>query len=136
MSARQCKDLFEHGKNQHALVDVREKVQFDIGHVDGSINIPFSDISRDTDASMNRLVNILGSDETIRSGTTLHFICRYGNDSQLALRKILELPRCRAHKDMAKYALCHRDNLYIIGRDIIGGLDAWRKEVDEDLPDY
>lgn len=136
MSARQYKYLFEHGKDQHALVDVREKVQFDIGHIDGSINIPFSDISQDTDASMIRLENILGCDETMRSGTTLHFICRYGNDSQLALRKILELPRCRAHKDMAKHALWHGDNLYIIGRDIIGGLDAWRKEVDEDFPDY
>lgn len=49
-------------------------------------------------------------------------VCRLGNDSQIAVRKLKELGLDRGGERF-------------IG-DIRGGFRAWREEVDPDLPEY
>ena len=136
MSASRCKYLCEAGGNDHVLVDVREKVQFDIAHIDGSINLPFSDINANPDASLDSLARTLSYNQKLRDYTQLHLICRFGNDSQLAFQKIKKLSRFSEREGFLKYAIFNADDTYVIRGDIKGGLDAWRKEVDNDLPDY
>ena len=112
-------------KSPHILVDVREKVQFDICHLKGSMNIPYSEIARDPAASIDKLddtVNKSGRNTTV--GIPLYLVCRYGNDSLLAANTFRELCRSRPS---ARYDL--------VG-DICGGLRAWRESVDSGFPEY
>jgi adenylyltransferase/sulfurtransferase len=131
MSVRDCKRLMDSKPQQHVLVDLRDKVQFDIGHVKGSINLPISTIYQSPDAGLGALGQKLDFQPTLGRNPTLHFICRYGNDSRLALRQILDSQRIWEHG-----TLDYGRRRYLIGRDVIGGYDAWRKEIDPWLPDY
>lgn len=116
----------ECGGRDHALIDVREKVQFDLGSIEGSINIPYSEIAAtriedgnacgDTD---DPWVDML---RQIPSLQPIYVVCRLGNDSQLAVRKFKELG-------------LGLDGSRWIG-DVAGGLDAWRQHVDPDFPEY
>jgi len=106
------------GKTQ-VLIDVREKVQFDICHLKGSINLPYSDLSSNPISSIARLEGIINTDKNCAEPHSLYFICRFGNDSQLAVSKLQKL--------------AHTYNY--IG-DVKGGLRAWRQQVDADFPDY
>jgi len=118
--------------NPGILIDVREKVQFDICNLPSSINIPYSEI-----ASWNHDIAV---DEKSQNGpiglrqlrTSLQdmpshaapitVICRLGNDSQLAVQKLKTL----------KLADGGRRRIV----DVKGGWRAWREEVDIEWPDY
>lgn len=119
ISAAEYSEVSASPDNPHILVDVREKVQFDICHLKGSVNLPFSEISRDEEASISQLDGTINSDSKIADRASLYFICRYGNDSQVAVKKFKE-----AHTK------------YDIKGDIAGGLRAWRESVDPDFPEY
>lgn len=125
------------GRYKHVLVDVREKLHFDICHLPESINVPYSLIA----SRMNELAacssngkGISDADPlstTFRSIATaapdlpIYFICRLGNDSQTAVRFVKE-----NHPEL--------ENSTAGGRytgDIIGGLQAWSK-LDPSFPDY
>lgn len=127
-------------RTPHILVDVREKVQFDICHIKGSINIPYSEIARDPEASIDRLDDIVplllntnNNNNNSNPCTSavhdapapLYLICRYGNDSQLAATALKTLPRFE--QPHAKYDF---------KADIAGGLRAWRMKVDPSFPEY
>ena len=105
------------------IIDVRDTVQFDICHLDGStsmltrgklhanwliIDIPYPNNDLIVDAVSRAPPN-----------THIYLICRFGNDSQLALR-----------------------DLQISGKldrpvsDVEGGLEAWSKHVDSSFPIY
>lgn len=108
------------------LVDVREKVQFDLGNIYHSINIPYSEIAATRiendgvyDAVRYPWIYGLGNIPPCHS---IYVVCRLGNDSQLAARKFKELG-------------IGRNGERWIG-DIAGGLSAWRQQVDPDFPDY
>lgn len=123
------------------IVDVREKVQYEICPFYHSINIPISEIlsSRPQTAEEKQFVldgeTITGPEWLQRLNLTpnqvgdIHVICRQGNDSQLAVQKMKELGlagndndndgrRCRTIKD------------------IKGGLMAWKRDVDPEWPEY
>lgn len=121
LSAKEYKETIKDTGTVHTLIDVREKSQFDICHLNNSINIPFSEIissySRDGIPRENSSVRQLLEEMT--SARPVYFICRYGNDSQLAVRK---LKTTRGYSGVV--------------RDIKGGLTAWSKEVDPDFPEY
>ena len=116
--------------NPHILVDVREKVQFDICHLKGSINIPYSDISRDPEACIDKLDHTIKVDRDIANddgdgdAVPVYLICRYGNDSQLAANTFM---------DLAKFS---RGAGYEFKGDVEGGLRAWRVVVDGGFPEY
>jgi adenylyltransferase/sulfurtransferase len=122
-------------KDSHILVDTREQVQFELGNIDGSINIPFSAISTTVRPSLDVSSPGPGREdhdmETDGSAWTtalkqsekpIFVVCRRGNDSQLSVRKMKELGLDNGGKRF-------------IG-DIRGGLEAWRKNVDAEFPDY
>ena len=120
----------EPSKDSHILIDVREKVQFDLCNLEGSINVPFSVISRthsidspnsnETETSVNHPDWV---SELRRAPEKPVFVfCRLGNDSQLAVRRMKQL------------GLDSEGQRWI--GDIKGGLRAWREGVDKDFPEY
>jgi adenylyltransferase and sulfurtransferase len=137
ISATEYSKVHGEADRAHILIDVREKHQFDICHLQHSLNIPFSSLPTDhreqpTPASNNPFNQILRTGTqpattttttTTTTATPIYILCRYGNDSQLAV------------KTMKTWAHSHgQDSTHI--RDIKGGLEAWRKEVDPRFPEY
>ncbi|KFZ13015.1 hypothetical protein V502_06815 [Pseudogymnoascus sp. VKM F-4520 (FW-2644)] len=117
VSAKQYSELRDGGsKDEHVLLDVREKVQFDICHVDGSINVPFSKMQGNIDTTYPWLP------ETCPADAPIYVICRLGNDSQVITRKLKE----SGLGDNGKRSIL----------DIKGGLRAWKKDVDCSWPEY
>ncbi|KYK59028.1 hypothetical protein DCS_00155 [Drechmeria coniospora] len=92
----------------HLLLDVREREHFSIGSMPGAINVPISCFNR-----REELPEVAGKDGPI------YVVCRLGNDSQLAVRKLRE----RGFDDGNRF----------VG-DITGGVKAWRDTVDPRLP--
>lgn len=121
LSAKEYKETIKDTGTVHTLIDVREKPQYDICHLENSINIPFSEIissySGDGLPRANSAVRQLMED--MKTPRPVYFICRHGNDSQLAVRKLKTTPGYEG-----------------VVRDIKGGLTAWSKEVDLGFPDY
>ncbi|QPG75231.1 hypothetical protein FOA43_002581 [Brettanomyces nanus] len=87
------------------LIDVRPEEQYDIAHLDHSINIPYAQLSQ-TDFLP----------ESIDPTKPTYVICRFGRDSQLSTKAL--------------------QNRLANVKDVIGGLDAWQREVDSDFPVY
>lgn len=90
------------------IIDTRPEIEFGICSIPDTINIPLS--------------TILSAPETIPSAEETVFICKKGNDSQLA-------------------AAALRKRLGEVGqqgtvRDVRGGLVQWAKEVDREFPLY
>ncbi|CBX97728.1 hypothetical protein LEMA_P091370.1 [Plenodomus lingam JN3] len=124
-------------KDNHILVDVREKVQFELCNIDGSVNVPFSKVAAtpltaDLVSSPSLSTPSPGSGMDVdesewvaqlrRTEKPIFVVCRLGNDSQVTVRKMKDL------------------GLDFGGRrfigDIRGGLQAWRKSVDAEFPEY
>jgi adenylyltransferase and sulfurtransferase len=141
ISAKEFSHLHGSGEKGHVLLDVREKVQFDICSIPGSINIPFSVIQSfpvvpssdhdDVDGGEDPIGNGQGPEwlpEEVRNvvdvNKRIYVVCRLGNDSQVVARRLKESWLGKG-KGKEKF----------IG-DIKGGLRAWREEVDGDWPDY
>ncbi len=124
ISATEYSNIRVHKSKEHLLIDVREKVQFDICHIQGSINIPFSDVISAAEESGHSkvptaLLKAMEQNGEPLSKTTMYCICRFGNDSQLAA------------KEIQKWGFAD-----VLLGDIKGGLHAWRTEVDPTFPEY
>lgn len=111
---------------QHRMIDVREKVQYDLCHLFGSVNIPFSRIQAvRTDAPDHDTLDMIDEVKSyVGYGNMdpLLVVCRLGNDSQIAVRKFKEL------------GLDEGGSIWV--GDVKGGLKSWREEVDPTFPDY
>ncbi|KAJ4988823.1 ThiF family protein [Stagonosporopsis vannaccii] len=116
-------------KDSHILVDTRERVQFELCSIDGSRNIPFSEISaaRINNSSgnydsMDLEAPLWAQELRHQSEKPIFVVCRLGNDSQITVKWMKEL------------------GLDFGGRrfigDIRGGLRAWKEKVDHDFPEY
>ncbi|KAL4865493.1 hypothetical protein BDV12DRAFT_149276 [Aspergillus spectabilis] len=111
------------------IIDVREKVQFDICSLENSINIPISTILASA-SSVSQ--NGVGGSESMPpwlpskivsdSNNPIYVVCRQGNDSQTAVRRLKELGLDRGGERLIV--------------DIKGGFRLWREQVDPDWPDY
>ncbi|KAL8727083.1 MAG: hypothetical protein Q9166_006270 [cf. Caloplaca sp. 2 TL-2023] len=115
------------------VIDVRPKTEFDLGHIEGSVNWPIQKITNESRDGKNPLKRAPSpnpsplrrrgekwDDISVAPGSKCAFtICRHGNDSQLA----------------AKLIKATRTNFNFIV-DVKGGLEAWRKEVDPTFPNY
>ena len=96
------------------LLDVRTEPETEICRLEGSVNIPLADLQYEGrwEVVRKRLA------DTGQSEADIYVLCRRGNDSQLAvglLRKIF--PNSSV-------------------RDVIGGLHAWTKHIDQSFPVY
>ncbi|KAH0491073.1 hypothetical protein TgHK011_002516 [Trichoderma gracile] len=105
-------------KRAHVLLDVREKEHFALCSIPGSVNVPISRFTaRREGAEWEDLIPGLG---LLPPDAPIYVVCRVGNDSQIAARKL---------KDWG----VDRDGERFIG-DVFGGLKAWKDGVDPSLP--
>jgi len=106
------------------LLDVREKELFELGCIDGAVNVPYSRIlaTRRRDRNTEREADL---PDWIPAGlerhTPVYVICRVGNDSQLVAQKL---------KETTGFA---NGGARFIG-DIEGGMRAWKADVDDTMP--
>ena len=94
------------------LIDTRDGTQFGICALPQSVNVPWTG---NAEAWLNRAqqAGVLDADTD-----SVYVVCRLGNDSQLAAKAILD----------------RSDNALQV-KDIRGGFEAWREEVDPEWPD-
>lgn len=109
------------------LLDVREKELFDVGCIDGAVNIPYSRIQ--SSGRTRRPEGEGGVADTelpdwvpagLSGHAPIYVVCRVGNDSQLVAKELKDLGLGRGGERF-------------IG-DIKGGMRAWKQEVDGTLP--
>ena len=105
---------------EHLLVDVREKVQFDICSLEGSINVPFSTLQGGR-AGAGDKERPAWIPESLPPDAPIYVVCRLGNDSQVVARKLKENG-------------LDKNGRYI--GDIKGGFKAWKEQVDSSWPEY
>ncbi|KAI4241177.1 MAG: hypothetical protein L6R40_004713 [Gallowayella cf. fulva] len=114
------------------VIDVRPKIEYELGHIEGSINWPFQDLSKKSCDAANSSKRRSSSPDPLRKRGVkwdevnlpanmkcAFTICRRGNDSQMAAKLLKEQ---------------RTDFDFIV--DIKGGLEAWRREVDPTFPNY
>ncbi|KAF3002649.1 Urmylation protein [Curvularia kusanoi] len=116
-------------KDSHILVDTREAVQFELCSIDGSRNVPFSQVSAARIDSSNGSYDNMDVEEPLwvqdlrqQPEKPIFVVCRLGNDSQLAVKKMKAL------------GLDYGGKRFI--GDVRGGLRAWKETVDQDFPEY
>lgn len=120
IEAKEYERLKKEKGSDHLLVDVREKVQFDICNLEGSINVPFSSF-QGSHATAVEIEKPNWIPQTLPADAPIYVVCRLGNDSQVVTRKLKE----RGLDKGGRY----------IG-DIKGGLKSWKEEVDSSWPEY
>ena len=99
--------------DSNMLIDVRDETQYGICALRGSINVPW------TGNAESWLVKAQQSGVTVDDWRQMYVVCRFGNDSQLAAKAMMD-----------------RTGLSIQVRDIKGGFKSWRQEVDHEWPEY
>lgn len=118
--------------SSHTIIDVRDEAQFGICHLKDSINIPISNILAFTPAMTQQELDADKTDQPVPwlppniakpgSNDPIYVVCRLGNDSQIAVKKL---------KDLG----LDRNGQRFIG-DIRGGYRAWREQIDPQWPGY
>lgn len=95
-------------KNPHILIDCRSANEFEICQLNNSLNIPIKQLLA------GKIIESLRDEMKEKE---VFVVCRRGNDSQLAVKYLAE-------------------NLKIKSKDLIGGLHAWTRQIDENFPIY
>lgn len=102
---------------RHLLIDVRSENEYEICQLNQSENYPIKIFQDPNSITRQALVDRIKGDHIPQ----VYVICRRGNDSQIAAKKLIEelneLPAIRVH-------------------DIIGGLHAWTHQIDRNFPKY
>ena len=101
MSAFETNQHLQHSKP--LLVDVREPWEFEICHIDNSINIPMGQIAQHL--------------ERLRNAQECVVICHHGLRSMNVIQYLLQ-----------------QDIDHVVNLD--GGIDAWAREIDLNMPLY
>jgi adenylyltransferase/sulfurtransferase len=116
------------------VIDTRPSMEYDICSIPGTLSKtsfagwtsapPFmlTTIDMPLDA-------IVGAPPSLPPATDLIFVCRLGNDSQLAARAVLD----RAAESSVAI---EGTSVGVHVRDVIGGLEAWSRDVDPSFPVY
>lgn len=116
LSVTEYKEQVMDVKKDHVLIDVRPKVEQDIVKLPHSETIPLGELTSGTEG-INRVTNLIS-----KAGTkNVYVMCRRGNASQKAVRFL-------------KDHLTLQDDLEI--KDLVGGIEAWRKQIDSSIPSY
>lgn len=104
-------------KMPHLLIDVRSENEFEICKLEESINIPIKAFQNDAlGEDAEKLLNRIREEKT----PAVIFLCRRGNDSQIAAQRVLKLV----------------EGSGIVVKDIIGGLHSWAAKIDPEFPVY
>ncbi|OEL34207.1 Adenylyltransferase and sulfurtransferase MOCS3-2 [Dichanthelium oligosanthes] len=115
ITSRDYKRLVDNGE-PHLLLDVRPTHHFQIASISPSLNIPLSMLEEKL-PMLETSLKETGAASASGKEPSLVVLCRRGNDSQIAVKLLLE-------KGFAS------------AKDIIGGLQAWGQDVDPDFPVY
>jgi adenylyltransferase and sulfurtransferase len=102
------------------VLDVRPPEQFAICHLPGAVNAPWKVFDKHIDAIKQRLMYSNISEDhgaAAEPAADLYVVCRRGNDSQRAVSRLRELDITHAV-------------------DMVGGMEAWGKEIDSTFPVY
>ncbi|KAF2206386.1 hypothetical protein CERZMDRAFT_53168 [Cercospora zeae-maydis SCOH1-5] len=118
ISASEFARLPRDGSN--ALIDVRDETQYQMCALRGSLNVPWKG------SAQGWLENAFqtGALPGPGGGSDYYVVCRYGNDSQLAVKAI---------RDLLQHS---GTEVRVNVKDIKGGFRAWKEEVDREWPDY
>jgi adenylyltransferase/sulfurtransferase len=107
---------------EHVLIDTREKEHFSFGSIEGAVNVPFGKFLMKA-AAIKRGGGEAGEilpAEVGKSNAPIFVVCRTGQDSQETVEKLKEL------------GLDNGGTRKIV--DIVGGMRAWKQEVDPSFP--
>lgn len=113
INTKKYKEKIANGE-AHVLIDVRPEHHFKIVSLPNSLNIPLPSL----EARLPEISLALKEKEENKGiNSELYVVCRRGNDSQRAVQSLHKLG-------------------FTSARDIIGGLEAWARDVDPDFPTY
>ncbi|XP_071560552.1 adenylyltransferase and sulfurtransferase MOCS3 [Temnothorax nylanderi] len=118
ISVEEYNQIVKIDSKPHILIDVRSPEEYQICHLQNSINIPLPQLSKDNNLQLIN-DNIKKAQEEHHS-VDLYLLCRRGNDSQKAAQYLKKM--------------FTEDTLKI--RDIIGGIHAWSNKIDPKFPKY
>lgn len=104
-------------KLEHLLIDVRTENEFEICQLENAENRPIK-IFADQNERETDLVDRIKQDPN----RPVYVICRRGNDSQIAAKRLI--------------ADLHEQNCDVVVKDVIGGLHAWTRQIDDQFPIY
>nr|CAB3469705.1 unnamed protein product [Digitaria exilis] len=113
ITSRDYKSMVDNAE-PHLLLDVRPTHHFQITSISPSLNIPLSMLEEKLpvlETSLKKRAAASGKEPS------LVVLCRRGNDSQRAVKLL-------------------REKGFASAKDIIGGLQAWGRDVDPDFPVY
>ncbi|GJM87269.1 hypothetical protein PR202_ga03207 [Eleusine coracana subsp. coracana] len=114
VTSREYKQLRDSGK-PHLLLDVRPAHHFQIASIPNSLNIPLQELEERLPRLRDALNEV--ADSLRGKQRPLYFICRRGEDSQVAVRML-------------------RENGFLYATAVNGGLESWVREVDPGFPAY
>ena len=101
------------------IIDVRPEHELAIGHFAKSLHLPMDRLMHSVDEEQLR--HELRS--TVEKNEQIVIVCRRGNDSQLAVRRLQDLlPDVKNMDEKVK--------------DLEGGLQAWHSDIDSTFPNY
>ncbi|KAL6591396.1 hypothetical protein ACP70R_049899 [Stipagrostis hirtigluma subsp. patula] len=103
------------GGRPHMLLDVRPAHEFEIAAMPGALNVPVGELEERLPRLRDALSEV--ADASRGKQCPLYFVCRRGDDSQAAVRVL-------------------RENGFPHASAIVGGLEAWAREVDPSFPVY
>ncbi|XP_076279398.1 ubiquitin-like activating enzyme 4 [Lasioglossum baleicum] len=118
ISVEEYNTALELGTKPHMLIDVRSPEEFEICHLKNSVNVPLHKIGSTETISLikNKMEEI--KEEHDKLG--VYVMCRRGNDSQKAVKHLQKI------FDETDFEI----------KDIIGGIHAWSKKIDQTFPVY
>lgn len=112
-----CCRIYETSEMMPLVVDVRSSEQFHIGSLPGAISAPWRQFDEHVESiELHKAMveaNVVGT----RKQVDVFVVCRRGNDSQRAVSRLRELGLTTA-------------------TDMIGGMEAWARDVDPTFPLY
>lgn len=103
-------------KLKHLLIDVRTENEFEICQLEMTENWPIKLFADRNERKTNLL------DRIKRERVPVYVICRRGNDSQIAAKRLIT--------DLLK------ENCDVSVKDVVGGLHAWTRQIDDQFPIY
>ncbi|KYN21255.1 PREDICTED: adenylyltransferase and sulfurtransferase MOCS3 [Trachymyrmex cornetzi] len=118
ISVEEYNEIMKMESKSRIMIDVRSSEEFQICHLQDSINIPFTQLSKDHNLKL--IKDNIKKVQKEHHSVDLYLMCRRGNDSQKAVQYLKEI--------------FIEDTLKI--RDIIGGIHAWSNKIDQKFPKY
>ncbi|KAI5121241.1 hypothetical protein M0805_007248 [Coniferiporia weirii] len=139
IGAKELSEQLSANKQSVRILDVRSSVEFGICHLPGSINIPLPELVASPSSHITDL-HSSGHATTDAPALTV-FVCRLGNDSQIAAETLRECGASNRGETKKGNIVCNISTSRAGSKsheivDLIGGLRSWATDVDSQFPIY